>query len=62
VLAELVAGGAEKVKAGVTGRCEGAQRALWDAGLVFSQSAGLLLSSRLFGRLDRYLPAGYGTF
>ena len=51
-----------QVKAGVTGRCEGAQRAFWDAGLVFSESAGLLLSSRPFGHLDCYLPAGYGTF
>jgi len=61
-LAELVEEGAEKIKAGVTGRCEGAQRAFWDAGLVFSESAGLLLSSRPFGHLDCYLPAGYGTF
>jgi len=52
----------EKVRAGVTGRCEGAQRALWEAGLVFDGTPGLLLSSRLFGRLDRYVPASYGMF
>jgi GNAT superfamily N-acetyltransferase len=62
VLAELAGEGAVKVKAGVLGSCEGAQRAFWDAGLVFSESAGLLLSSRAFGRLDRYVAAGYGTF
>ena len=61
-LAELVAGGATKVSAGVTGRCEGAQRAFWAAGLVFTSSPGLLLASRPFGRLDRYLAASYGKF
>lgn len=46
----------------VTGRCEGAQRAFWGAGLRFSSTPGLLLSSRPFGRLDRYVAASYGLF
>jgi len=61
-LAALAAEGVTKVRAGVTGRCEGAQRALWEAGLVFASSPGLLLVSRPFGRLDRYLAASYGMF
>ena len=61
-LAELSAAGATKVRSGVTGRCEGAQRALWEAGLVFETSPGLLLASRPFGHLDRYLAASYGMF
>ncbi len=61
-LAALSAAGAAKVLSGVTGRCEGAQRALWEAGLVFETTPGLLLASRPFGRLDRYLPASYGLF
>jgi GNAT superfamily N-acetyltransferase len=52
----------DKVRAGVTGRCEGAQRAFWGAGLRFSGTPGLLLSSRPFGRLDRYVAASYGMF
>jgi hypothetical protein len=52
----------DKVRAGVTGRSEGAQRAFWGAGLRFSGTPGLLLSSRPFGRLDRYVAASYGTF
>jgi hypothetical protein len=52
----------DKVRAGVTGRCEAAQRACWGAGLKFSGTPGLLLSSRPFGRLDRYVAASYGTF
>ena len=40
----------------------GAQRALWEAGLVFETTPGLLLASRPFGRLDRYLAASYGMF
>jgi hypothetical protein len=55
-------GGIEKIRAGVTGRCEGAQRAFWGAGLVFDGTPGLLLSSRPFGRLDRYVVASYGMF
>lgn len=55
-------GFAGKVRAGVTGRCEGAQRAFWEAGLVFDGTPGLLLSSRPFGRLDRYVAASYGMF
>ena len=51
-----------KVRAGVTGRCEGAQRAFWEAGLVFDGTPGLLLASRPFGRLDRYVAASYGMF
>ncbi len=58
----LAAEGAEKVRAGVTGRCEGAQRAFWEAGLVFESTPGLLLASGPFGRLDRYLAASYGMF
>ena len=61
-LSVLSAAGAAKVLSGVTGRCEGAQRALWEAGLVFETTPGLLLASRPFGRLDRYLPASYGLF
>jgi hypothetical protein len=61
-LAELAAEGAPKVLAGVPGRCEGAQRALWSGGLVFEPTPGLLLASRPFGRLDRYVPASYGMF
>lgn len=53
---------AEQVRAGVAGACEGAQRAFWDAGLVFQSTPGLLLASRPFGRLDRYLAASYGMF
>ena len=62
-IADLEARGfAEQVRAGVTGRCEGAQRAFWEAGLRFSSTPGLLLSSRPFGRLDRYVAASYGLF
>jgi GNAT superfamily N-acetyltransferase len=62
-IADLQAHGfAEQVRAGVTGRCEGAQRAFWEAGLRFSSTPGLLLSSRPFGRLDRYVAASYGLF
>ena len=61
-LAALSAAGAPEALSGVTGRCEGAQRALWEAGLVFRSTPGLLLASRSFGRLDRYLPASYGLF
>ena len=42
--------------------CEEAQRVLWDAGMVFDDTPGLLLASQPFGRLDRYLPASYGMF
>ncbi len=61
-LAGLATIGAAKVRSGVTGRCAGAQRALWEAGLVFESTPGLLLASRPFGRLDRYLAASYGMF
>jgi GNAT superfamily N-acetyltransferase len=62
-IAHLVARGVtDKVRAGVTGRSEGAQRAFWGAGLRFSGTPGLLLSSRPFGRLDRYVAASYGMF
>ena len=61
-LAALSTAGATTVRSGVTGRCEGAQRALWEAGLVFETTPGLLLASRPFGRLDRYLAASYGMF
>ena len=61
-LSALSAAGAARVLSGVTGRCEGAQRALWEAGLVFETTPALLLASRPFGRLDRYLPASYGLF
>ena len=61
-LAALSAAGATEVRSGVTGRCEGAQRALWEAGLVFQTTPALLLASRPFGRLDRYLPGSYGMF
>ena len=55
-------GSTDRIRAGVTGRCEGAQRAFWQAGLVFDGTPGLLLSSRPFGRLDRYVVASYGMF
>jgi hypothetical protein len=50
------------IRAGVTGRSEGAQRAFWEAGLRFSGTPALLLASRLFGRLDRCIAASYGMF
>ena len=62
LLADLAAQGAERVTLGVPASCEAAQRALLEAGLVFAAAPGLLLASRPFGRLDRYLPAGYGMF
>ena len=55
-------GGVEKLRAGVIARSEGAQRAFWGAGLRFSGTPGLLLASRPWGRLDRYIPASYGLF
>ena len=62
-IADLAQGSpAEKIRAGVTGRSEGAQRAFWEAGLVFTGAPGLLLSSRPFGCLDRYVVASYGLF
>ena len=61
-LAEFAAAGVENVRAGVTARCEGAQRAFWEAGLVFASTPALLLASKPFGRLDRYLVASYGLF
>ncbi len=62
-IADLVGRGVtQTVRGGVTGRCEGAQRAFWEAGLVFTGTAGLLLASRPFGRLDRYVGASYGMF
>ena len=62
VLAEVAALGLEKVKADVPASCAEAQRVLWDAGLVYGAPPGLVLASRPFGRLDRYLPASYGMF
>lgn len=52
----------DKVRAGVTARCEGAQRAFWAAGLRFAGTPAILLSSHHFGRLDRYVAASYGMF
>ena len=52
----------EEIRGGVTGRCEGAQRAFWRSGLKFDSTPGLLLASRPFGRLDRYVAASYGMF
>lgn len=60
VLAELAAAGVEKIRAGVTGCCEGAQRAFWEAGLVFEATSGIPLASRPLRHRDRYLAAGYG--
>jgi GNAT superfamily N-acetyltransferase len=62
VIAELAALGVEKIKAGVPAPCEGAQCVCWGAGLLYDSTPGLLLASRPFGRLDRYLPASYGMF
>jgi GNAT superfamily N-acetyltransferase len=62
-IADLASRGiAQTVRGGVAGRCEGAQRAFWEAGLVFDGTPGLLLASRPFGRLDRYVGASYGMF
>jgi GNAT superfamily N-acetyltransferase len=61
-LAELVAAGAEEASAGVPAANEGAQRALWAAGLRYKETPALLLATRPFGRLDRYLPASFGWF
>jgi GNAT superfamily N-acetyltransferase len=61
-LAALAGEGAEKVHAGVPARCESVQRAFWEAGLAYQSTPGLLLASRPFGRLDRYVPASYGLF
>jgi len=62
-IADLATRGvAQAVRGGVTGRCEGAQRAFWGAGLVMDGTPGLLLASRPFGRLDRYVVASYGLF
>jgi hypothetical protein len=62
-IADLMRRGVDQaVRGGVTGRCEGAQRAFWEAGLVFDGTPGLLLASRPFGRLDRYVVASYGLF
>jgi GNAT superfamily N-acetyltransferase len=55
-------GVAEKLRAGVPAGSEGAQRACWGAGLRFSGTPGLLLASRPWGHLDRYIPASYGFF
>jgi len=62
VLAELAALGLEKVRACVPAPCAGAQRVLWEAGLLYDAPPGLVLASRPFGSLDRYLPASYGMF
>ena len=59
-LTGLVAHGIEQVRVNLPASCEEAQRLLWDAGLSFAATPGLLLASRPFGRLDRYVPAGYG--
>jgi GNAT superfamily N-acetyltransferase len=55
-------GTTQTIRGGVSGRCEGAQRAFWEAGLVLEGTPGLLLASRPFGRLDRYVVASYGMF
>ena len=55
-------GVAEKLRAGVPACSEGAQREFWRAGLRFSGTPGLLLASRPWGHLDRYIPASYGFF
>lgn len=61
-IAELAAEGIEKIQASVGGSCEGAQRAFWSAGLVYSPTPALLLASKPFGCLGRYVPASYGMF
>ena len=61
-LVHLAALGFEKVSARVPAPCEAAQRVLWGAGLTFDDTPGLLLASRPFGRLDRYIPGSYGMF
>jgi GNAT superfamily N-acetyltransferase len=61
-LVQLAAQGFETVSVRVPAPCEQAQRVLWDAGMVVDDTPGLLLASRPFGRLDRYLPGSYGLF
>jgi len=61
-LVHLAAQGREQVSARVPAPCVGAQRVLWAAGFVPDDTPGLLLASRPFGLLDRYLPASYGLF
>jgi GNAT superfamily N-acetyltransferase len=61
-LVQMAACGFGTVTVRVPAPCVEAQRVLWDAGLVFDDTPGLLLASRPFGRLDRYLPADYGLF
>ncbi len=61
-LVQLAAHGVERVTVRVPASCEAAQRVLWDAGLVFEDTPGLLLASQPFAWLDRYLPASYGMF
>lgn len=61
-LVQLAAQGCRQAGARVPAPCEEAQRVLWDAGMVFDDTPGLLLASGAVGGLDRYLPAGYGMF
>ena len=59
-LVGLVAHRIEQVRVSRSARYGEAQRPLGDTGLSFAATPGLLLASRPFGRLDRYVPAGYG--
>lgn len=59
-LGTLAKHGTESVSVAVPGPNVGAQRVLWEAGLVFENPSGLLLMSRPFGRFDRYVVGSYG--
>ena len=56
------AGGGAAAAAGQTVVYHDVSGSFRDAGLLFDGTPGLLLASRPFGRLDRYLPASYGMF
>ncbi len=59
-LAALTAEHPAVVWCGVPSLNVAAQRVLLDAGFVYEAPPALLLASRAFGRLDRYLPASFG--
>jgi hypothetical protein len=59
-LGALVADGPPAIWAGVPSVNVTAQRALLDAGFVYDAPPALLLASRPFGSLERYLPASFG--
>ena len=62
VLAALADLGIERIKTAVPAPCAAAQRVCWELGLLYDSTPALLLASRRFARLDRYLPASFGMF